>query len=446
MSPMVRKLLFDPLVSGDLSLIVPDLLIDAGVETITAPARLSRKHGDQFAFDLHFESPEIPESVRKDYARALGLQDRLLIFGRIEGQIPFATRVFPPSSWSSRGFGTSNATVFADRLDLLQETDHARLLNEARALAGSESLCVEPLADAFRAHLIFHGPQLQIVDSRTSVTTSHDFLGETTNITFDTHVFRGDGWEAALIQKADELHLHVRPLSGAAFSAADSLDLVNRVRDAVAFTHGFHPWPIYQELRAAHRVFRRELSAKLNLKQTSLAPVSEALQIRLLAGQQSGLGNIIPTIADGFVRLTEEQRDRLGTLLWNVRACDLGDLPRSTKLLILCAAFDGLMKVIGGDMGKARTRDEWEAAASRLRVKWEDWMEPVMRIRKRHRDDLSHGRLWIPEDTDADQLFKDYPRLGGAFMTVIATACGYDGPIMADRLASRAVNISDRKA
>lgn len=441
MSPTVRKVLFDPLVSGDLSLIVPDLSILTGGEIITAPARLTRKDGDRFAFDLHFRSAEVPAGVRPDVVGILGVEDRLMIVGRIEGRIPFAAWVFPPSSWSSHGLGTSNATVHADKLTLLQETDSASLLDEARALFSNARPCAEVVTEDFRAHLIFHGPQLWLGDTRTRVTTSHDFLGETTSSTSDTHVFAGSGWEAALIQKGQELHLHVRPVSGAPSSAEDSIDLVNRVRDAVAFTHGFHPWPIYQELRDDNRIITRRLSAKLNLKQSFLAPLSEAVGVRLMVTQQGEHRSIIPSIADGLARLSQEQRQRLGTLLWNVRSCDLGDLPRSTKMLILCAAFDGLMKLVAGaDLG---TRDTWRRASDNLGFSWERWTDGIFELWGRHRHDLSHGQLWIPECSAAQEFFMAYPRLGGAFMTVVAAFCGYRGQMSADVLASRTVTISE---
>jgi hypothetical protein len=55
-----------------------------------------------------------------------------------------------------------------------------------------------------------------------------------------------------------------------------------------------------------------------------------------------------------------------------------------------------------------------------------------MKIRKKHRDHLSHGRLWILEDASSDAYFTDYPRLGCAFMTIIAALCGYSGHIVDD--------------
>lgn len=443
MNPTVRKLLFDPLTSGDLSLVVPDLSIGASGDTITAPARLRSHDGDRFIFELHFPSPEIPEALRRKCSGVMGPTDRLRITGQIEGEIYFSALVFPAVRWISRSRGTSMATLKADRLELLPEHDDLRSADEMHDPRSMEMHAAALGAQQLSAHLIFHGPKLHILDTGTHVTTVHDFLGETTCSTFDTHVFKANGWEGALIQKGPELHLHLRKQKEATAPVPDFIDLVNRVSEAAAFTHGFHPWPTYREIRLNHRVVERWLHATLNLEQSYLAPVSERMGVLASAGTQPDLVNIIPTIAEGLALLTTEQRNRLKTLLWNVRSSDLGDLPCSTKLLILCSAFDGLMKIISGDKG--HTSDEWKTAAKSLHINWEGWLEPIMKIRKRHRDDLGHGRLWILEDSPAESFFDDYPRLGCAFMAVIAVLCGYEGPISSDPFGSKNAPISDLK-
>src|SRR5690606_1659386 len=120
--------------------------------------------------------------------------------------------------------------------------------------------------------------------------------------------------------------------------------------------------------------------AQLNLRQTFLAPVSEKLGASLMGGgggRASKLANIIPTVADGLATLSGEERERLGTLLWNVRSSALGDLPESTKLLILCSAFDGLMKLIVNE--KLGTDKTWRGASDRLGLSWE-WTQTIFEL------------------------------------------------------------------
>lgn len=443
MHSTVRKLLFDPLATGSLSLIVPDFSIEVADETITTPARLTRKDGGGFKFDLHFLVGDIPDALRRNERRVLGPADRLRITGQIEGEIRFSGQVFPPVGRTTRSRGTSLTTVSIDRLELSPENNDLLSSGEVRALLGMDAASVDAAPQHFSAHLIFHGPKLHMQDAGTEVTTVHDFLGRMTSSSFDTHVFRGNGWEAALIQKGEELHLHVREREGTTASVSDPIDLVNRLCDAVAFTHGFQPWPVYREVRVDHRVVERWLSPKLNLKQTYLAPLSGGLGDSVRTGSHPELVNFIPTITDGLAGLSEQERDRLGTLLWNVRSSALGDLPSSTKLLILCAAIDGLMKLIAGaDLGTSAT---WRRASDRIGLNWDRWTSGIFELWGQHRHDLSHGRLWIPEDAPIDQFFTDYPRLGCAFMTVIAAFCGYEGPVIADPFSSRAVVIRELK-
>lgn len=96
-----------------------------------------------------------------------------------------------------------------------------------------------------------------------------------------------------------------------------------------------------------------------------------------------------------------------------------------------------------GDVGSGKTKDEWQEAARLSVLDWQDYLLPTMEIRKKHRDHLSHGRLWILEDASSDAYFTDYPRLGCAFMTIIAALCGYSGPIVTHPFRGDISKISD---
>lgn len=439
----IRKTIFEPLVAGDLRVIVPQLTVEIGNSPVTVPAVLSCTGGGDFEFTLHFPTPETPAVFNPMGGRTMTEEDRIPISGLLEGEIPFRALIFPAGPRTHHSRGTSTLTIETARLDFPPEGGDESSTNEIRSLLGMEPLPDEESERKFSAHLIFHGPELHLLDSGTEVVRTNDFLGEASTSTFDTHQFGGEGWKAALIQSGKELHLHVKNDETSTTRLPNPVELIDRIADAVAFTHGFQPWPVYREIRQDHRIIENWLSTHLNLRQTNLAPVSRRLGNSLRADSTSELRSIIPTITDGLAALTEQERDRIRTLLWNVQSSALGALPRSTKLLILCASIDGLMKVIGGDLGTGRTRDEWKAAARVLGLKWEEWLEPIMNIRKNHRDDLGHGRFWIPEDAPVNCFFTDYPRLGCAFMTIIAALCGYNGPIMSNPFGGGVHVISD---
>lgn len=442
MNSNIRKALFEPLVAGDLRVIVPQLTVEIGESPVTVPAVLSCKGGGDFEFTLHFPTPETPAVFNHIGGRTMGEEDRIPISGLIEGEIPFRALIYPAGPRTHHSRGTSTLTIETGRLDFPPEGGDESSTNEIRRLLGMDPLPDEESERKFSAHLIFHGPELHLLDSGTEVVRTNDFLGEASTSTFDTHQFGGEGWKAALIQSGKELHLHVRNNETSTTRIPNPVELIDRIADAVAFTHGFQPWPVYREIRQDHRIVENWLSTHLDLRQTNLAPVSRRLGSSLRADSTSELVNIIPTITEGLGILSAEQRSQIKTLLWHVRTSATAELPPTAKLLIVCSALDGLMKVIAGDMGSGRTMDEWREAARLSALDWQGYLLPIMEIRKRHRDHLSHGRLWTLEDAPPDVHFTDYPRLGCAFMTIIAALCGYNGPIVTHPFEGERRNVS----
>ena len=50
--------------------------------------------------------------------------------------------------------------------------------------------------------------------------------------------------------------------------------------------------------------------------------------------------------------------------------------------------------------------------------------------------------LWLPEQAPVGRFFADYPRLGCAFMILLAALCGYQGPIVANPFESQEITIA----
>ncbi len=435
-----RKILFEPLISGNLNAIIPDCCIKVGKTKIQAPGVIALKRNHDFELTLHFLQSRTPPIFDYGEGRSMGEGDKIPIKGQIVGEIAFEALIFPCGQRTSRSRGTSSVTISADKLDLIPENDDLLTTNEILAKIGDKQLPEEECEKKFSAHIIFHGPKLGLLDSGTEVSKINDFLGKSTSSSFDTHRFSGVGWEGALIQNGNELHLHIRNTESSDQKIDDPVDLVDRICLAVAFTHGFQPWPVYREIRIDHRIVERWMSANLNLRQSMLAPISQRLGMTLHTKKQTKLSTFIPVISEGFGKMAVEQRDNIKTLIWNVLSSDLGNLPPSTKLLILCSALDGIMKIIGGD--SKNTMKTWKSAATVTDLSWDNWLSNIMNIRKNYRDHLSHGRLWILENNIEQGYFKDYPQLGCAFMIMIAAFCGYEGPVIANPFESKFTDIS----
>ncbi len=448
MEDKVRNLLFQPLVRETLSAIVPDFIVELSGKQIVAPARLTSEDGD-FTFTLHFMDSRPPAGLGRLEKKVLTKDDQLKVRGQIEGEIAFQCNdVFPPAGSTGRSRGTSTITVSSSRMDLTPEGDDTLTASQLRALVGLPPQPTEGQVAGFHAHLIFHGPELRMPNAGTERRTKNDFLGEAAGSSMDTQVFSGTDYEGALIQKDEELHLHIRSKEHSSFEKANAIDLVDRVMRAAAFVGGFHPWPAYREIRVDHPVIERWISPRLNLKQTYLAPVSGSLWSSFRLDTLNPLHAIIPTITDGLGALPKAKQDRLETLIWHVRSSALSDLPGTTKMLILCAALEGLVKLVADHAPKSKMAAHkiWKNASNTLGINWQKWTEGIFGLWKRHRNSLAHGWLWtLEESDDVGDYFADYPRLGCAFMTLVAAWCGYEGPISADPFELRATVIGSIK-
>ena len=446
MEKRVRELLFEPLRQNVLSAIIPDFVFTSGDKKIVAPAQLVR-HDDEFQFTLHFNSGAPPPELQSVRGGVFNDDDKKTIYGQISGEISFrCDDVFSPSTITTRSRGTSISVLNSHRMHLIAEGDDRMTTAEIRKLIGQSTEGEPAKTTGFDAHLIYHGPKLKMFGSGTEVTEKNDFLGEAASSTADTHQFQSATWEGALIQQGPELHLHLRSREEADvnLSPQQVADLVDRANQSVGFVLGFQPWAAYREIRIDHKIFERWLTPHFDLATTYLTPVSESMWTHFLGAPDNAFHRIIPVIVDGLGRIPESERKKLTNLLWHFRSGTTRELPSSTRLLILCAVMDGLMKLIAGadDPKTAATDKIWRAASDTLNFSWDRWTKDVFEVWGKHRHLLAHGWLWLTEELDAQEFFTDQARLGCAFLTFVAAYCGYHGPIIADPFKNKVVTIA----
>lgn len=448
MHPLMRKHLFKPMVAGELSLVVPELTIWIHDQEIKAPARLSLASDGDLEFNIHFTEAEPPELLRRGVEGILSEKDQLTLTGQIEGEIAFRCRCFPPTNRTSRSSGTSTVRMDTRRLHLTAEEFDTKSTNEMLALMGRPALPKAETARSFHAHLIFQGPKLRILDSGTKTTRRNDFLGEASQDSFDTHQFSSEAWEAALIEKDDEIHLHIRNRKESTERVDDPSALVDHIAFAVAFTHGFQPWPVYRELFQDHRLLERWFGTHINLSQSDVAPLTERLGATRRHVPTAPIRNIIPAITEGLDTLADEKRERLTTLHWNVQGTAVGDLPPSTNLLILCSALEGFLRLIAGHETNSRipARQLWKEGIETLGFKWEGYCEEIFQLWRTHRNRLAHGGLWLPDGTPIADYLIDSPRFEGAFTTFVSAFCGHNGPVVTNRFKGEYTKIESLRS
>jgi hypothetical protein len=449
MEKRIRELLFEPLRQNVLSAIVPEFVFKSGDQEISAPAQLVRSD-DEFQFTIHFNTGRPPPELDSVRGGFFNEGDRRTVRGQINGEISFrCDDVFPPSTMTTRSRGTSIVALTSHRMHLVAEDTDEMTTTELKKFIGRDDDQVDAEAIGFNAHLIYHGPKLKMFGAGTEVTTKNDFLGEAASTTANTHQFESSIWEGALIQQGLELHLHLRSRGDADvnLSPEQITDLVDRANQSVGLVLGFQPWPAYREIRIDHKVFERWLTPRFDLMTTYLTPISESMWTHFLSDTDNAFHKIIPIIADGLGRIPESERAKLAKLLWHFRSGTSRELPSPTRLLILCAVIDGLMKLIAGadDPTKTATDKTWRNASDTVGFSWDRWTKEVFQVWGKHRHLLAHGWLWLGEEIDAQEFFTDHARLGCAFLTFVAAYCGYDGPIIANPFENRIINIADIK-
>lgn len=444
MQSKVRNLIYEPLVERTLNQIVPDFTMELPNGSITAPALLSVRDG-KFLFSIHFVDGFPPALLTQQKKTSYTQDDTFAVRGQIGGEVAFVCDgVFPSFNTTVRSRGTSTLHLDAKRMHLTAEGTDMMLDSEVSELLAKKASS-KARNKKYRAHSIFHGPELRMMNGTSETVETNDFLGEASSRTLDTHLLSGSGYEGALIQKGQELHMHIRTVEGHDWNRESWKRLIKSLEQAIGFTHGFQPWPVYCELRSDGKVDERWLACHQALDQTSLSPISRSLWAQSIGNKSDPIHQIIPTIASGLLVLNDDQRKGISNLLWQFRAMELSDLPHTTKLLMVCSILDGAMKVIAGMSDpekKPKTDKTWMSACAIACLSWEKWGNPLFELYGKYRHELAHGWLWHANYEKPTDYFNDYPKLCGGLNTLIAAACGYDGAIMSDIYKSQATIIA----
>lgn len=441
----VRDLIFTPLVEGSLSQIIPDFTMNLPDGPVNAPAQLSVRDG-RFQFAIHFTNGRPPLTLVNPQKSTFTAEDAFSVHGQVGGELAFeCSDVFPSFNTTTRSRGTSTLFLESKKMHLPAEGADAMCSSELTEWMGKSLPVEEERPPKCRSHSIFHGPKLLMMNGTSETLQKNDFLGEASSSSLDTHVFKGAGYEGAVIQSGRELHLHIRSSEPHKWDPERWCSLVESIEQAVGFTHGFQPWPVYREVRIDHRIIERWIVCHQALGQASLSPISRTLWANVSGFDADPLHQIIPTIAEGLASLTPTMLEGIKKLLWQFRATELSDLPPTTKLLMVCSILDGMTKVLVGKTdpkAKSPTDKTWIAAVEAAGLSWEKWGSPLFELFGKYRHNLAHGWLWHSSFEEPSEYFSDYPQLCGGLNVLVAAACGYEGQILSNSYQAQAVEIN----
>lgn len=445
MNSAVRNTIYKPLVEGTFREIVTgfQILLPEGVFGASA---LVSPGGGGFQFEVHCNRSSLPDALLPGSRRVFTIDDTLTLKGSVAGKIEIkADDVFPALRTSTNHRGQSTLLFQSNRIHLPPEgldlVDSASIATRLRGGPVQES----NIKKGGEAHVIFHGPMLRLKNGRTENRKTNDFLGDASSATLDTFTFESESYEGALIQDGQELHLHLRSRSEMPFTGEQWTSLVKRIELCVGFTHGFHPWPIYREVRLDHVVQERWIGRHLNLDQTGLSPICKSMEFDVIDRTDTPLARIIPTLEMGLSSCPAKVQSGLRQILWYSRATEISELPPTTKLLMACTTLDAVMKLLAGqeDPNKsAKTNRVWKEGVTAAGLSWDDWGVELFDCYGKHRHHLAHGWLLLPEDKEQTAFFDDYPRLVAGLGTVIAAHCSYDGPIVSNSYSGSILEIA----
>ncbi len=417
MDKTIREQLFQKMEAGNLSEVIPSLeIVCSDQEKFCVPALLTTKE-DRVIFTLYFDTPTNPLFEKYKKQVYFNKNDFFCLSGRIAGRFLFRCQdAMPPSKETSWNSVASSVEIRAQTLEIIPEGADTLTHKETNHLLKRPPSTDDDKQD-FQAHFIFHGVKLGIFSrqSGSQSVSTHDFLGKSTSSSLDTYLFEDDGYESAIIQVKDELHLHIR--GNHAVDEKEVEKLITDIAWAVGFAHGFNPWYCFKQIRYCGRVICHELRPRFRLKTSQFSPLANGVGYGFMDKPESPLYQLIPNTTKGLGNLSEDQRKKLDQLIWIFRSNATNDMPYPTKILILLSLLDGLLKLISG-VSKG-TDEVWKEASNKLGYDWENWTNPHYKTRKKYRDDLAHGELWKNEELPFNEIYPDYEKISRMFVEVI---------------------------
>ena len=299
----------------------------------------------QLELDLEVGSKSVMPRLKK---HIWGENDFWPMWGRIEGDLSFVCDHVSPGNRSDH-WGTEKVrTIQTLKLpwvdlksagwDRLTDTQKRKAIGLPETTSRNRvSVVVE--AVLVKCEQIF-------VNAGTTKTVRNDFLGPKESSHADTFIDRAKDYDFALIQKQEDLEVHLR--SKAHFrskGAADDQRRFHALLYAVGFTHGFQPWPFrLSHWRDGKKVLDR-IKAPRPVKNSLHAPFDKGLGHSLSFRRKGALNSPI-RIASRFFENANDTSKKLSQLLFLARAGSAESVDPRVRTLALCSLFEGIVDLL----------------------------------------------------------------------------------------------------
>lgn len=358
--------------------------------------------------------------------------DAYEIIGRTEKGIAVRlTGVRPYPSTTHYGSGATHYESNFDQLhfpaegsDALNTEQHLARLN---AVGGVPDSAVvpdrkgEPEEDLLA---IIPAVELQILQPGTETRVLHPLFGETFHL--QSNCFLGEvlGGKFCLEAKKGELFVHFRRPVAAAVNVPSAHTVFEGVLAALGYTHGCHPWPIFQEHRIDLRVVERWIRPYANR--------STRVQLPIEAGRLATAdGERLFQCAAKFFAGGGDEVATFRRALWLMREATRHGMAFEIRLITLCSIFEGLMHmlaktVLTADEEKLVRSQRWSRLIIQLGLPWDNVFEKAFESWQFYRHPLAHGFKRPSGETNAT-VFHAYSRLSAAIHILMAKRMGFVG-------------------
>jgi len=490
----IRKFLIDPVLIGNLSIPIDELILDPNRQKIPLAANL-RVSSDDDSFILVVRD-SIGRDIQKFFTSSnkVTVEDTLSASGIVgeKFRVEFG-KIWPPSSSTTRPHGevrSSSAVLEPETIEIVPSSSdlmtHDKIqitlekINPNRKPKAPDKT-TEETPPNYEHIAIFADTKLNFKNSGVKWQETHSFWGKRSGSKNSTWDGEALGGTFSLKQADDHLELgFVHEIGN------DDDETAARRFDAliqsVAYTHAIFPWPIFLQRRQNFRVMQQTLRV-FRQEQGSMIPLRDR------DGYESpnSPSNLIAAVAKLFFELPSEKTQKLKEAMWVFRGADSRNAPAPLQISMICSVIEGLRTdlYIEGQppaayseiraeatewfqllentatnpanpaklamikrleahfkrFSHADRRVEWNDVFSRLFPGREEWVIESFKLFNKYRHGPAHGNFGSITKGDPHSSIEARGRLAGLVNLMIAAMAEYDGPILESPFADRRINI-----
>ena len=431
---------------GNEKLRVDDVVVNAGSVKLRGRGILRVEQEKPLRIDLTLSGRNAPPSHRKVTTK----KDFWSLSGMIDSHLRFrCDNVSSGGNWrSANGIVTITRTLPSIEL-VTERFDSLRRIKRVKPLA--KQIGLKPSDDpneyspdrsfSFEATLV--NCDLPATNAWSETKWTNDFLRERMTTSADTFMGEMATTRYAFIRAENKRDLNVYLRSKdecQSVSEEDDLRKFRALLNAFAFADGVQPWPFHIRYERGGHCLSERISAARTPSKTNFSPFNRPM------GRQycEDFARVIRLIAE-FLEPKTSLNSQLTHLLFLFREAGKNTIQLEIRILTLCALLEGLVRTIYKELslGKPRASNRkkkppaaqniFKAVAQKLRISWQDEMEPLFAEWKRARNPSAHGDFPSEVEPEADeqqaleQMFLGLSRIAGGFNMILLKLFGYTG-------------------